>query len=290
MTLRQRSGFLILIFLIIATELIIQFYPFDSTYEKQEFTSEELAIAKNSWKENTGNDENQEDVVYFDFNPNALDEKGFMQLGFSDKQAKSIIKYRYIVGGNFASIQEFGESYVISDQKLKELTPYIKLKKVETSHTSQQKTWNTAQNQKIKLAPFDLNQQSAADFFQLGFSEKQTQTILNFKNSLPNHRFSTAEQFHQSYGVNDYMFNRLKPYIIINKKSPTVTKPKSLAINKASIDDFIAFGFSASEASNIIKYRDFIGGFKNLAEIDSCEYISDKMYHHIKEQLTFETN
>ena len=66
----------------------------------------------------------------FAFDPNTLDSAGFLRLGFSSAQTQSLLKYR-ASGAVFRQPEDFGRSYVVSDQMYERLKPYIRIKKIE---------------------------------------------------------------------------------------------------------------------------------------------------------------
>lgn len=291
MTQRQRSGFFGLIFLILIVELCIQFYPFKAKSLEQSFTPEEQVLAL-QFKEENKAEKSEKPIELKNFNPNALNEKGFMALGFTQKQAISLIKYRYFVGGNFTSIQEFGDAYVISDNKLEELRPYIKISpvKIRAKKSNGYYAKNDFKPKKI-LKPFYINKLNQTQIKDLGFTERQAKTILKFKNSLPNKKFKDVVQFRKCYAVNDYMLSKLKPYIRFEKNIQVEknNKPKDLKSNpnKMTISDWINLGFDTKTANNIVKYKEFKGGFKNIDEVKACKYISKKDFEKIKNELIF---
>lgn len=61
------------------------------------------------------------------FNPNDLDEQGWIELGFSPKQVGTILRYKNSLGGKFASKEQLKKCYVISQEKFNELLPFIVL-------------------------------------------------------------------------------------------------------------------------------------------------------------------
>ena len=63
-------------------------------------------------------------VESFRFNPNTATEEDLCRLGFSPKQARSIINYRQ-KGGRFCRKSDFAKSYVVSDSIYRRLKPYI---------------------------------------------------------------------------------------------------------------------------------------------------------------------
>ncbi|MBQ9596849.1 MAG: helix-hairpin-helix domain-containing protein, partial [Bacteroidales bacterium] len=63
-------------------------------------------------------------VENFRFNPNTATLDEFRRLGFTDKQAQSIERYRQ-KGGRFRRKSDFAKSYVVSDTLYARLEPYI---------------------------------------------------------------------------------------------------------------------------------------------------------------------
>ena len=63
-------------------------------------------------------------VESFRFNPNTATEDALCRLGFSQKQARSIINYREN-GGRFCRKSDFAKSYVVHDSVYRRLEPFI---------------------------------------------------------------------------------------------------------------------------------------------------------------------
>lgn len=63
-------------------------------------------------------------VESFRFNPNTASEEDFFRLGFTIKQARSIINYRE-KGGRFRRKEDFSKSFVVSDSVYRRLESYI---------------------------------------------------------------------------------------------------------------------------------------------------------------------
>ena len=64
------------------------------------------------------------EVESFRFNPNTASEDDFCRLGFSPKQARSIINYRE-KGGKYRRPEDFAKSFVVSDSIYRRLEQYI---------------------------------------------------------------------------------------------------------------------------------------------------------------------
>lgn len=69
-------------------------------------------------------------VENFEFDPNSVSVEDLMRLGFSEKQALSIDKYR-AKGGRFRRKSDFAKSYVVADSVYRRLEPYIRIPKVD---------------------------------------------------------------------------------------------------------------------------------------------------------------
>lgn len=66
----------------------------------------------------------RKNVETFRFNPNTATEEDLCRLGFTPKQAASIVTYR-VKGGKYRRKADFAASFVVSDSIYKRLEPYI---------------------------------------------------------------------------------------------------------------------------------------------------------------------
>ena len=69
-------------------------------------------------------------VESFRFNPNTVSLQDLVRLGFTEKQAQSIINYRE-KGGRFRRKADFAKSFVVSDSVFKRLSPFIDIPKID---------------------------------------------------------------------------------------------------------------------------------------------------------------
>ncbi|MBR3562632.1 MAG: helix-hairpin-helix domain-containing protein [Bacteroidales bacterium] len=72
----------------------------------------------------------QRRVESFRFNPNTVKFEELVRLGFTEKQAQSIINYRE-KGGRFRRKADFAKSYVVADSVFKRLAPFIDIPKID---------------------------------------------------------------------------------------------------------------------------------------------------------------
>jgi len=64
----------------------------------------------------------------FEFDPNTIGVKEWVRLGFSERQAMSIEKYK-LKGGRFHKPQDLKKLYVMSDENYQRIYPYIRIHK-----------------------------------------------------------------------------------------------------------------------------------------------------------------
>ena len=66
----------------------------------------------------------------FPFNPNTATEGDFRRLGFSEKQAQALIRYRE-KGGRFRRKEDFARSFVVADSVYRRLEPFIVIPRLD---------------------------------------------------------------------------------------------------------------------------------------------------------------
>lgn len=221
----QRAGLFVFVSGLILFEIFSLKLNFNTT-------EDELAVVVQS--EIYGNSDRSELNETFklsNFDPNDLDQQGWMKLGFSEKQTNTIIKYKYSLGGYFSDKQQLSECFVISEKKFAEIEAYIEFGDFE-KYKNQNSDFKFADsNQKINYKKFNPNQYSQKDWQNIGFSEKQAASIIKYKMSLGGN-FSSLEQIKSCYMISEKKFNEMKPYIILTS---VASKPKQSVQDNSSI-------------------------------------------------------
>lgn len=231
-----------------------------------------------------------------EFNPNDLDEKQWQDLGFSNKQIATILHYKKVVGGEFISKEQFKKCFAVSAEKFSELESYILLP--ETNKNAKSENFKTFEKKEIHIATkFNPDHYSVTDWTKMGFSERQSEAILKYKNYLGG-SFVSKEKFKECFIINDENYKKLAPYLILPEKMPdnfkrfgkNFTSEKS-KINYSNFDPNILdiqgwqkLGFSEGQAKVIVNYRErnLKGSFKNLEDIQKCFVISDEKFNELK--------
>ena len=228
----------------------------------------------------------QQNVVLSEFNPNDLSAEEWQELGFSERQVKTILKYKDIVGGRFISKEQLAKCYAISPEKFAELEPFILLPKAKNEFQK-----NTFRKRELNISgKFNPDFYTEKDWVKLGYSEKQAVSIIKYKNYLGG-SFRSKEKFKECFIISDEDYLRLAPYLILPEKEE---KKESLVSNKIKYNYFDPnvldlegwknLGFSEKQAQVILNYkeRNLRGSFKNLEDIQKCFVISEDKFLELK--------
>ena len=132
-----------------------------------------------------------------------------------------------------------------------------------------------ARSRKVESFSFNPNTVSVEDLQRLGFSEKQAQSIDNYR--LKGGRFRRKEDFAKSYVVADSIYDRLEPYIVIPK----------LDINKADSTALLDLpGIGPYFAGKIVSYRTSLRGYSATEQLMEIYHFDREKYDGLKDLIT----
>lgn len=233
------------------------------------------------------------------FDPNALDADGWKNLGFSEKQTATILKYREIVGGKFQSKEQLKKCYAISEEKFKELERFMILEETSSSTFSFAGT-SAKHSSSLKIpGKFHPDQLSQHDWENMGYSEKQAAAILKYKNYLGG-SFLSKEKLKECFIISEKQFQQMEPFVLLpetakstfpkyEKKIQTVKIQNVFDPNALDLSGWMNLGFSEKQATVILNYkqRNLRGSFKTLKDIQNCFVISAEKFAALKPFVRF---
>ena len=240
----------------------------------------------------------------FYFNPNIASKADFERLGLSGRTAQSIINYRN-KGGQFYKPADFKKIYTLSEADYERLAPYIDLPSPSFGKNQKRKT--TEQEKVVELFIFNPNTATKDDFERLGLSGRTAQSIINYRDK--GGQFYKVEDFKKIYTLSDADFERLKPFIAIPKtekvtaqqgnntdtdlkkdnKTNYIKKSESVIVdvNQATVEDFQQLtGIGEGYAKRIVNYRNKLGGFVAISQVQEVYGLPKETYETIEKQLT----
>ena len=128
---------------------------------------------------------------------------------------------------------------------------------------------------RVESFRFDPNTVSLEDLMRLGFSEKQAQSILNYR--AKGGRFRRPADFAKSYVVADSVFDRLEPWIDIPR----------IDLNKADSAAFETLpGIGPYFASKMVSYRTSLGGYSHPEQLLEIYHFDREKYDALKDLIS----
>lgn len=151
----------------------------------------------------------------------------------------------------------------------------------------------------IVLTPFDPNLADSIEFLRLGLPSYVIKNVIKYRQK--GGRFSTPESFARIYGLTEAKFKELQPYIYIseefikkpNRKTSAQERPKReekvdslqkpfkypegtlVDVNTADTTELKKIpGIGGGIACRIVAYRNRLGGFYTLDQLNEVEFVT----------------
>lgn len=215
---------------------------------------------------------------YFVFDPNTATVNDFVKLGFSEKQAESIDKYRK-TGVIFKENDDFSKVYVVSEEMYQQLKPWIY---ISNSYNS------TKEKEAIVEAtiskPFiilELNNCDTAQLKQIqGIGNVLSQRIVDYRNKIGG--YYTKDQLLEINGITEENYPKISQHFTVD-----ASHIKKLNINKITFKHLLQHPyFEYYIVKNIFTYKDKIGKFKSVEQLKEVPLIYEELYIKISPYIT----
>jgi DNA uptake protein ComE-like DNA-binding protein len=212
----------------------------------------------------------------FRFDPNTLDSAGWIKLGFTPSQCRTILKYRKKSGG-FRSIKDFSKLYVVNDSVIKLLSEYMDFK-IRIKTVTKEKTADNNGKQKIKESAVrvvpdereyvgalkemakktvritDLNSADSAELVALpGIGPYFASKIISYRERLGG--FARCDQLFDIYGIDEAKFGMFSSRIFADTSSIRRIKLSTATEKELASHPYIG-GYAAR---GIIRFRERAG-------------------------------
>ena len=147
---------------------------------------------------------------------------------------------------------------------------------------------------KSRAFNFDPNIISKEEAMQLGFSDKQSNILINFRSK--GGYFSSAQDLQALFGMTQHLFSKLEPYVQIDPTFSTIKQSKKQSLKKQteintadSISLLKLKGIGPVFARKIIKKRESLGGYYSLQQLKEINGMKDSLFEIIVSQLVIDT-
>lgn len=299
----QRTGILLLIFLIISVSLIDKFLPL--FFEHEEESPDTLFIAEiNDFKKSLisldsiriAGYKQRHDFNYskkrkydsfedkthqlFPFNPNELDSAGFALLGLKSYVISNIIKYRRKTP--FRDKENFARIYGISEEKYTELAAYIQLPESDKAENDSAEI-RDLKNVFGKLTKVELNTADTTALMQIkGIGRSYACAIIRFRKQAGG--FVSVDQLSEIYGMTPENLDKIKPFCIVNLQFVQKIKVNIASVEKLKAHPYLNF----YQAKQIYELRRKKGKLSGMADLKRLSELDEITLTKIAAYLNFE--
>ena len=261
---------MLLSFILFFLILFDQFSYLFKTETKTDFSDFEKALSELEY----ANDFPQlkEETSLFNFNPNTLNDDGWLALGLSEGKLQVLRNYQKS-GGYFKKKEDLQRCYAFGDafyNTIKEYAIFPKIQKLEKNNH----TLPTA-NKLVEL--------NSADSLQLisikGIGPFYAKQILKYRNELGGFLFYS--QFSDIWGLEKLDIEKIKPLTTIDTLRISKVNINSVSIEKLRNHPYLNY----KEAKMIVNYRTQHGDFREVKDIQKIKPISPEIFRKIAPYL-----
>jgi DNA uptake protein ComE-like DNA-binding protein len=210
----------------------------------------------------------------FQFDPNVLDEQGWMALGFSSRQAEGIIKYRD-KGARFKVPEDLKRLYAFNDEVYKILEPYINIPAQASAYASaeREKRGNYPAYEQFTA---ELNSSDSATLVKVrGIGPAFARRIIRYREKLGG--FASTGQLLEVYGMDSARYAQMSKGVFVD-----TSLIRKFNVNTASLEELRAHPYiDYYIAKALVDARIRKGAFASPADVKSIPLIYDELYYKL---------
>ncbi len=198
---------------------------------------------------------------------------------------------------------EYYPEVEVNQKDISKIEAKIDSLKQEQKKKESQKESAASDFHKLKdIEDFNPNTLGVDDWKAFGLSEKQGQSLLNYKELIGG--FKSKEEFRKVFVINDELHEQLSPHILLPETAPKdlnrfpkwekkkyekrVRKYPKVDINKADTASFKAlYGIGDFLADMIVKRREELGGFISKDQLKEVYGLKEETLIRLDTQLIF---
>ncbi len=236
-------------------------------------------------KESLPNSEGQATALLFEFNPNTIPIDSLQMLGFSQKQAATVIHYRD-KGGKFLKKRDFAKLYVVDEAKYLLLEPYIKLpdsvagEKVQATKrrgfTKRERAKPSAKTKEHSVRENSTKGYSTTNNFTREYSKTQnSKTGYSTKEYLTRDDFKTENSTTGNYRRESHKAGNTTKY---NTTSIDLNEADSVALMAVK-------GIGPYFCREILKLREKLGSFAHTEQLLEIRGMDEEKFNRIRGQI-----
>ncbi|WP_292010783.1 helix-hairpin-helix domain-containing protein [Chryseobacterium sp.] len=229
-----------------------------------------ILLPKTNKEAKSGNFKHHTITVTKKFNPNQYLQSDWIVLGFTERQAQSIMKYKAYLGGSFISKEKFRECFTVSPENYHKLAPYLLLPEKTPTYTQSYSSFKSKKSPEKAHTSFDPNTLDIEGWQSLGFTLNQAKVIVNYRDKNLKGSFKSIDDIQRCFVISPEKYKELLPYIkIISQQELQQEKTdfSTIDLNLITYKQLLEFGLDERSAGSLIGFRKKLGGFVNKEQI-----------------------
>lgn len=217
--------------------------------------------------------------VYFEFDPNGLSDKKWLQLGLSMKQIRVIRNYE-MKGGRFFKKEDLKRIYSISPEQFKMLESFIRI----STFTPLKDSKSVNPNEKLAVnrlptiaAIIELNSADSLELESIrGIGPAFASRIIRFRKRLGG--FYRKEQLLEVYGMDSVKYAQLKDLVGVNAGLISKFNLNTFTFEEIKRHPYLTY----KQMNAIIQYRSQHGSFRTIDDLKKIAILNEEIIRKIE--------
>jgi len=213
----------------------------------------------------------------FAFDPNTVSADSFARLGFTDREAAILLKYRSYRPLTFRKPEDVLRVTAIDQDRLRELLPVMEIVLPAADSTTERTVAGV-----VPPSPVDINSATAEEWQQLpGIGPYRARKIVEYRDRLGG--FVSIDQVATTYGLPDSSFQQIAGLLRASTPVP------SLYVNRMTAEELGRHPYLRRRTAEIIvRYRQNHGAFASADELKKVRALSTETLEQLLPYLNFD--
>ena len=267
---KERNGILFLSFILFFLILFYQFSYLLKTEPKTDFSDFEKILSELEYTIDAP--QLKEKKSLFSFNPNTLNDDGWLALGLSEGKLKVLRNYQKS-GGYFKQKQDLQRCYAFGDAFYNTIKEYVSIPEIDELESKSQQPTTTTQI-------IELNQADSLALISIkGIGPFYAKQILKYRSELGG--FYSYNQFIEIWGLEKLDVEKFKQQTIIDTLYISKINVNTIELEQLKKHPYLNY----KQAKMIVNYRIQHGDFKQVKDIQKIRPISPEIFRKIAPYL-----
>ncbi len=267
---KERNGILLLSFILFFLILFYQFSYLLKTETNTDFSEFEKILSELEYANDTP--QLKEKNSLFRFNPNTLNDDGWLSLGLSEGKLKVLRNYQES-GGYFKQKEDLQRCYAFGDAFYNTIKEYVSIPEIDELESKSL--------QPITLPQIiELNQADSLLLISIkGIGPFYAKQIINYRSELGG--FYSYNQFYEIWGLEKLDVEKFKLQTIIDTLYISKINVNTIELEQLKIHPYLNY----KQAKMIVNYRIQHGDFRQVKDIQKIRPISPEIFRKIAPYL-----